>query len=265
MIRSHENINLRLTCLFLDRDLDVPLKYLLLAKCHCLSMFALKIILKNVQMADVECSYVDEVVVKQSGKDAMILAIQVAFDVFSGNPIDYLKTDEENIKKNNVSHPKSDPFALELFSYITNKEDLFTNTEKPHEKLTRAVNFSIQEAKKTCDDYINVLWQCIEKRVELTDFSPSQCAFSEAAAETVFSIYGRVTEGRESMSISNAVGLTRIALHGPPVSTDKAKKLAEEALQLFPSKYGPRFLTHLWFKGATSKVIKKVQNKEWDF
>ena len=103
MIRSHENINLRLTCLFLDRDLDVPLKYLLLAKCHCLSMFALKIILKNVQMADVECSYVDEVVVKQSGKDAMILAIQVAFDVFSGNPIDYLKTDEENIKKTKVS------------------------------------------------------------------------------------------------------------------------------------------------------------------
>ena len=137
--------------------LDVPLKYLLLTKCHCLSMFALKIILKNVQMADVECSYVDEVVVKQSGKDAMILATQVAFDVFSGNPIDYLKTDEENIKKTNVSHPKSDPFALELFNYITNKEDLFTNTEKPHEKVTRAVNFSIQEAKKTCDDYINVL------------------------------------------------------------------------------------------------------------
>ena len=91
--------------------LDVPLKYLLLAKCHCLSMFALKIILKNVQMADVECSYVDEMVVKQSGKDAMILATQVAFDVFSGNPIDYLKTDEKNIMCGNVIksqmlHPK---------------------------------------------------------------------------------------------------------------------------------------------------------------
>ena len=59
------------------------------------------------------------------------------------------------------------------------------------------------------NQYINVLWHCIDKRVKKTDFSESQCAFSEASAETVVSVYGRVTEGRGSMRISNA----RIALH----------------------------------------------------
>ena len=65
----------------------------------------------------------------------------------------------------------------------------------------------------------------------LTDFSASPCAFSEAPAESIFSIYGRVTEGRESLNITNAVALTRIACHGPPVGTFEAKSLAEEALQ----------------------------------
>ena len=66
------------------------------------------------------------------------------------------------------------------------------------------------------------------------------------------------------MSISNAVGLTRIALHGPPIATKAAKTLTEEALDRYPSKYKARFCTHMWFKGATSKVIKKVQAREWD-
>ena len=33
--------------------LDTPTKFLLLAQCHCLSMVALKIVLKNVQSIDV--------------------------------------------------------------------------------------------------------------------------------------------------------------------------------------------------------------------
>ena len=99
----------------------------------------------------------------------------------------------------------------------------------------------------------------------LTDFSASPCAFSEAPAESIFSIYGRVTEGRESLNITNAVALTRIACHGPPVGTFEAKSLAEEALQDYPSKYGARFCTHMWFKGATSKAMKKVQNKKWEW
>ena len=37
--------------------LDIPTKYLLVAKCHCLAMFTLNIVLKNVKKVDVSCDY----------------------------------------------------------------------------------------------------------------------------------------------------------------------------------------------------------------
>ena len=64
--------------------LDIPTKYLLVAKCHCLAMFALKIVLKNVQKVDVSCDYIDNVIVKEKGKQAMLLATRVAQDMYSG-------------------------------------------------------------------------------------------------------------------------------------------------------------------------------------
>ena len=85
-----------------------------------------------------------------------------------------------------------------------------------------------------------MLWRAIKKRVANTDFSVSPCAFSEAPAESIFSTYGRVTEGRESMTITNAVALTRFACHGPPVATPEAKALSEEALESYDSLYGAR-------------------------
>ena len=64
-------------------------------------------------------------------------------------------------------------------------------------------------------DYIKELWKAIENRKQYTDLSPSACAYTEAPAEGIFSIYSRVTTGRERLSIGNAVSLTRVALHGP--------------------------------------------------
>ena len=42
---------------------DIPSKYILLAQCHGLVMFALKIILKNVQRTDLTHNYVQSVIV----------------------------------------------------------------------------------------------------------------------------------------------------------------------------------------------------------
>ena len=47
-----------------------------------------------------------------------------------------------------------------------------------------------------------------------------------------------------------------------PVTTREARALAEEALKQYNSIYGARFCTHMWFKGATSKVITKMQRWE---
>ena len=99
---------------------------------------------------------------------------------------------------------------------MKDKIDLFIPLEKPQDSHTRGPAFSMSDAKEACDSYIRVLWKAIQKRVAKTDYSNSPCAFAEAHAESIFSTYGRVTEGRVSMTITNAVALTRIACHGPP-------------------------------------------------
>ena len=70
----------------------------------------------------------------------------------------------------------------------------------------------------------------VKKRVQFTDLSNSPCAFSEAPAETVFSIYSRVTQGREAFSICKAVALTRVALHEPPVATSSSKDFTKSSM-----------------------------------
>ena len=64
--------------------LDIPIKYMLLAKCQCLVMFSLKIILKNVQRIEITPAYIDSVLVQENrkGKEAMKLANKVAVDIY---------------------------------------------------------------------------------------------------------------------------------------------------------------------------------------
>ena len=123
----------------------------------------------------------------------------------------------------------------------------------------------MEDAYKASQNYIKLLWSAIRKRVTVTDFSLSPCAYSEAPAESIFSTYARVTEGRESLTIANAVALTRVACHGPPIATSEARHFADEVFKNSPSGYGSRFCTHLWFKGAKSKVMKKIQSKKWEW
>ena len=70
--------------------LGIPIKFLLLAKFHCLTMFALKIILKNVQRIDVTPEYVQKFIFGEVGRDSMELACRVAIDVYSKKDISYL-------------------------------------------------------------------------------------------------------------------------------------------------------------------------------
>ena len=54
-------------------------------------MFALKIILKNVQRMDITPEYINNVLVKETGKgkEAMMLASQVAVDVYLEKDLSY--------------------------------------------------------------------------------------------------------------------------------------------------------------------------------
>ena len=252
---------------FLENALfmDIPTTYLLTAQCHCLILFALKIILKNVQRTDLPQSYVKFVILDNAGMDAMKLASQVATDMYLNNQIEYLKSDQQLIEKTNISGNPKKTFCQELLTYVEDKRDFFVKHEEPQDRITRSTPFTILQAKAATDTYTELLWGGIKRRIKLTDLSDSPCAFSEAPAEGIFSIYSRVTKGRESLTIDHAVALTRVATHGPPPATKGAASLAKAAMANFKSKYGERYCTHLWQPGCTSSTIKNIKSKTWDW
>ena len=135
--------------------------------------------------------------------------------------------------------------------------------EEPNERHTRQELYSIDSAYIAEEQYINLFWQAFAKRVDCTDLSNSQCAFSEAPAEGIFSIYERVSTGRETLN--NIVGMTRIAAHGPPCGTEAAAELSKQALSHYKSRYGKRFCTSFWKPGFTSNTVAKLRSKKWDW
>ena len=246
---------------------DYPHKTLTLAKMYCLVMFALKIILKCVQKTNISKEYVKSVIINEHGKDAMKLASQVAVDIYNEQSITYLL--DEDHKKGNVNEIVTKiGFAHDLYNYIEKKEDLFKKEgEEPRERVTRQAvehEFTIDQAKQIVDTYTDSLWSAIKQRLQSADLSDqSGCAFSEAPAENVFSVYSRVTDGRPCLKLAHAVSLVRVAMHGPPPSTEDGKELAADALANYQSHLGERFCTQMWYKGKTSKTIQNLQKKEW--
>ena len=115
------------------------------------------------------------------------------------------------------------------------------------------------------DQYTDLLWEGVQTRLPYTDLSNSPCAFSEAPAEGIFSIFSRVCRGRESLTIAHATALTRIAAHGPPAATKDAAEIAKKALENYKSQFGERFCTTFWRPGSTSNVLSGLKQKKWQF
>ena len=134
-----------------------------------------------------------------------------------------------------------------------------------YEHQTRSEPYSIAKARKACDQYTDLLWKAVEKRLEFTDLAKSSCAYSKAPAEGIFSIYGRVSKGRQSATVDHLVALTRVAANEPPAATSAAAELAEDAMKHYHSVYGERFCSQGWMKGTASKTVRKLQSKKWDW
>ena len=160
-----------------------------------------------------------------------------------------------------LGQPKS--FARELYDYSHSNMEHLKKVKEPNERHTRQELYSIESAHKAEKQYIDLFWQAVAKRVEYTDLSNSPCAFSEAPAEGIFSIYERVSTGRETLT--NIVGLTRVAAHGPPCGTQAAAELSKQALSHYKSKYGERFCTQFWKPELTSNTLSKLKAKKWDW
>ena len=142
-------------------------------------MFALKLILKHVQMLNVTPDYIQTVVVSTVGKDARFLASREAVDLVESNSISYLSEDKQLSSTTNVCMGEKS-FCTHLDKYVTEKIHFFVSTEAPADRHTRAEPYTIQDDKKDSDKYTSELWAGVERRLPYTDVSSSPCAFSEA-------------------------------------------------------------------------------------
>ena len=157
---------------FLDNSVhfDIPLKFQLIAQCHLLVMFALKIILKYVQKTNISYNYVSSVVVGDMGKNAMKLALKVAVDIYNNINIDYLLEDE-SLSQSDICMLKSEAdqpklpksFSKELYEYSQIKMDKLKKTEEPNERHTRQDLYSIETAKMAEEQYIDLFWEAVAK------------------------------------------------------------------------------------------------------
>ncbi|CAL4224072.1 unnamed protein product, partial [Meganyctiphanes norvegica] len=192
----------------------IPTKHLLLAHVHGLVMFSLKNILKNVQRTDLEYNYVKSVIEENVGLNAMKLSSRVAKDVHNKVSIQYLKSDKSLTEQTNICSQSEKTFCEVLYDYLEDNE-LFI-PQQGDNRATRSEPFSIDDAKNTSDLYTDLFLKAIKKRLVFTDMSQLPGAYSEAPAEGIFSIYSRVSLGRERATIDHLIALTRIAVHAPP-------------------------------------------------
>ncbi len=72
-------------------------------------------------------------------------------------------------------------------------------------------------------------------------------------------MWERVTEGRESLTISNTIALVRVAMEGPVASTKDSYNLSTSALNKWQGRHGERFTTVNWLPGSISETVYKIQ------
>ena len=200
----------------------------------------------------------------QVGLNAMKLACRVAKDFHDEVSLHYLDHDIDLIEETNICLQSEKSFCKELSEYLVKRGSIYTKQES-YDRATRSAPFSMNDAKAASLLYTDLLWRAIRKRLQFTDLTQSPCAYSEAPAEGIFSIYGRVSKGRESATVDHLVALTRVAAHGPPAGTEDAAKLSKDAMQNFKSRYGERFCSRLWMLGNTSSTVTNLRSAKWDW
>ena len=80
--------------------------------------------------------------------------------------------------------------------------------------------------------YTDTLFECINKRLKHSDTDIGTTSWSEAPAESIFSVFKMVIHGRESLTVGHTVALCRILTNGPRTGTVEAEKLMEDAAKM---------------------------------
>ena len=85
-------------------------------------------------------------------------------------------------------------------------------------------------------------------------------SFSEAPAETAFSVWERVKEGWEAFTIGNTT--VKVVMEGPVASTQDSYELSASALARWQIRHDERFTTANWIPGGSAKQVQDPTETE---
>ena len=84
---------------------------------------------------------------------------------------------------------------------------------------------------QVCEDFISLFWEEVAERIAGCNMAAGPKSFSEAPAESVFSVVENILSGRDSLTTKHTTALFRVSMEGPGASTDASLKLSQEALE----------------------------------
>ena len=226
-------------------------------------MFGLKVILKNCQKTDVTCDYVDKVIVGDYGQKIMKYCLKVGYNILKYDKCDVEDENPDILSDTpTIVEAEKNKFIINLRNFVETKKELFVLEPETCVRQTRnavPVQDVVDNMFHIVENYISNFWNEMKERIKLTDLSAGPTSYSEAPAESIFSVWARVISGREFLAIDTTVALVRVAMEGPVVSTRDSYHLSERALDNWPSHLGERFTTTKWRPGLISKTIATIQ------
>ena len=245
--------------------LQIPRQKVILSQLYCLVLFGLKIILKTCQKTDVGYEYVEKVIVGDYGEQIMKYCLKVAYNLLKDG-IEEFKENQPDILSANpeIVNANENKFLIHLKKFVNDNMTILLLEEDGSVRQTRntvSVSEEIDTMFQVVNNYVTKFWIEIRERIKFTDLSDGPTSFSEAPAESVFSVWERITSNRESLTIAHTIALVRVAMEGPAASTKASLNVSKTALNNWPSHLGERFTTANWKPGLISKTVAKIQKE----
>ena len=153
----------------------------------------------------------------------MKVSIDMAKEAIQGNDYSTLITTIPDVLKT-IPDDEVNLFQSDFKKWMKTKKDLFTIDHLGPAITRNEARCNIDDMTSHLKNYVNVLFAEIAERMNYCDSDGTTC-WSEAPAESIFSVFKMVIHGRESLTLKHTVALCRVITNGPAPATIEADTL----------------------------------------
>ena len=238
---------------------DLPNWVELLSMLYLPATYCLKIILSKAQSTDVKNVWVKRIFGGDTpdGCKVMKKSVNVVAALIQKNDYNAIINEMPDIVKTEVDLDKN-IFQRDFRKWVKKQNHLFT-IDRLGDAVTRNEDrISIDNLDPLIEHlhhYIDLLFVAIQDRLyDHTDMDGST-SWSEAPAESIFSVFKMCLSGRQSLTVSHTESLCRLITNGPGAATEEAEQLMLKASEM----KGIEFTTTNWQIRFVPKLICQIK------